>query len=144
DIVYAGTGSYYEYGAGILKSTDTGATWTNLPGPFATLTNNDSYFGGGARIFGITVHPTNSQILLAAVWRWPSNLAGIYRSTDGGVSWTQKLSGANGTSVFFNPQNPNIAYAALADYYTNAANGIYKSIDGGLTWTPDNGTTNAI
>src|ERR1700683_3437727 len=67
DIVYVGTGeenfsgdSYY--GAGILKSTDAGQTWTNLVGPFLQ-----------AMIGSLAVHPTNGNILLCAsntgIWR---------------------------------------------------------------------------
>src|SRR6202011_37862 len=78
--IYAGTGeennsgdSYY--GAGILKSTDAGTTWTNIPGPFA------GGGGGGARIGGMAVSPTNSQIVLAAIGCCAPNNSGVYRST---------------------------------------------------------------
>ena len=106
DIVYVGTGeenfsgdSYY--GAGILESTDAGATWTNLPGPFAGPVGADGYYGGGARIGGLAVSPTNNQVLLAAVLLLGKD--GIYRSTNGGVAWTQVISGGFGNSVLFAP-----------------------------------------
>ena len=131
--VYVGTGeenfsgdSYY--GAGILKSTDAGATWSHICGPFCGPFTPDS---GGAQIGGLAVDPANNQILLASV---QSVQDGVYRSTDAGNTWTNVLSGNPGTAVVFDPTNGNIAYAALY------ANGVYKSTNGGLTWTAINGT----
>ena len=90
EIVYVGTGeenfaidSYY--GAGILKSTNAGATWKNIVGPFL-----HAYIGG------IAVSPSNNQVLLCA-----SNI-GIFRSTDGAETWTRVLDGI-GTAVLFDP-----------------------------------------
>src|SRR5450432_4845059 len=93
DTVYVGTGeenfaqdSYY--GAGILKSTDAGATWTNLAG--------DTFLR--ATIGRIVIHPSDSQTLLCSA----SN--GLWRSTDGAATWTRVLSGT-ATSVVFDPSN---------------------------------------
>jgi uncharacterized protein (TIGR03437 family) len=121
DVIYVGTGeenfaidSYY--GAGILKSTDAGATWTNIVGPFL-----HAYIGGMA------VSPSNSQVLLC------SSDTGIWRSADGAQTWTNVLKGT-GTAVLFDPTNGQIAYAALGSPFGNFDNGVYKSIDGGQTW----------
>ncbi len=129
--IYVGTGeangcSDCYYGAGILKSTDAGATWTQLPGPFIDPT------GRGASIGSLAVHPTNGQILLAAVSLVDGN--GIYRSNDGATTWTRVQGAQAGASVMFDPVNPNIAYASMF------ATGIYKSLDAGVTWTLSNGT----
>lgn len=82
DTVYVGTGeenfSADSYYGGVLKSTDGGATWAQIVGPFV----NSS--GGSARIGSLAVHPTNSQILLAAAQSSFANTNGIFRSTDGG------------------------------------------------------------
>ena len=121
DIIYVGTGeenfaidSYY--GAGILKSTDAGVTWTNIVGPFL-----HAYIGGMA------VNPSNSQVLLC------SSDTGIWRSADGANTWTSVLKGT-GTAVLFDPTNGQIAYAALGSPFGAFENGVYKSLDGGQTW----------
>ncbi len=138
-IVYAGTGEGHlsgdsYFGNGVLKSTDGGNTWAHVSG---------DYFAGVA-IAKLVVHPTNANILYAAVLRGrggsrrtsPPNHSqfGIWKSTNGGVSWTllkEALSEFNGaTDLVIDPQNPNILYA------TFWSDGIYKSINGGKKWTP--------
>src|SRR5437588_3183334 len=121
DTVYAGTGeenfaidSYY--GAGILKSTDGGASWTNIVGPFVRTT-----------IGALAISPSNSQILLA------SSRIGIFRSSDGAATWTQVM-GGTATSVLFDPTNGNIAYAAIGNISGGASNGVFRSTDGGQTF----------
>jgi uncharacterized protein (TIGR03437 family) len=135
DIIYVGTGeenfagdSYY--GAGILKSTDRGATWTNIVGPFLR-----------ARIGSIAIHPSNSQVLLC------TTDTGIWRSEDGASNWTRVLGQGGtaaafvqGTSVSFDPTNGDIAYAALGGPNGNSRNGVYRSSDSGKTWTLINGS----
>ena len=140
DIIYAGTGGVFAtYAAGLLKSNDQGATWTQLSGPFEGPFGPDSFFGGSARILSLSVNPTDGQILLAAIWRWPQSDAGIFRSADAGTTWKQVLSGP-GLQVLFDSTNGNIAYAAIGGYYGDPGSGIYRSIDGGMTWTFANGT----
>jgi uncharacterized protein (TIGR03437 family) len=130
NIIYAATGEEHGgydnyYGVGVLKSTNGGASWTNLPGPF--LHNYMS---------AIAVSPSNSQVLLSSAGNYysPSSSGdGVWRSTDGAATWTRVLSGF-GTSVAFDPTNGNIAYAALGDLRGSSANTLYRSTDGGQTW----------
>src|SRR5437870_2740087 len=107
DIVYVGTGAQNNsgdsyYGAGVLKSTDGGSTWTQLAGPFVGIFSSSRTSGGGARIGGLAIHPTNPNIVLAAIDRVATASSGIYRTTDGGSTWTLVRGGAVGTDVIFN------------------------------------------
>ncbi|MBL8221358.1 MAG: hypothetical protein JNL62_19145 [Bryobacterales bacterium] len=140
DIVYAGTGeanfsadSYY--GAGLLKSTDAGKTWRNIPGPFAGPFGA-TFSTRGARIAAIAVHPRDTRILVAAVnlSSAVNNAAGLYRSTDAGETWTQVLNALPATDVVIDRVNPNNLYAGLGRFGEPTA-GVYKSTDAGLTWT---------
>ncbi|HEX8907524.1 MAG TPA: hypothetical protein VF771_21965, partial [Longimicrobiaceae bacterium] len=105
-VIYAGTGegnfagdSYY--GAGVLKSTNGGASWTMLAQ--ATFT--------GTRFSRLFVTPGTPSRLFAATGK------GVYRSTDGGVNWTQMSSGIPGgfpaTDVCVDPSTPTTVYAAV-------------------------------
>ncbi len=134
-IIYVGTGeennsgdSYY--GAGMLKSTDGGSTWTQTCGPFC------GGGGGGARIGGLAVQPTNSQVILAAIGCCAPNNSGVYRSANGGSTWAQVLNVNfnQAYNVIFDFTNSNNAYASID------GNGVYKSTDGGQTWNVNNGS----
>jgi uncharacterized protein (TIGR03437 family) len=141
DTVYAGTGwPWGLYGEGILKTTNAGATWSYIAGPFASPDASDNYYGGGAKIRAMAVSPSNGQVVLAAVWRGVNATQGIYRSSDGGATWKQVLTGGDGSNVFFYVNNANIAYAALGWTYGRPADGVYKSADGGQTWSTANGS----
>jgi hypothetical protein len=65
--------------------------------------------------------------------------AGIYKSTDGGITW--RLMGLEKTQhigrIVVHPRNPNIVYVAAlgAAWATNPERGLYKTTDGGQTWT---------
>jgi len=127
------TGGENYYGAGVLKSIDAGANWTQLTGPFVGPLSN---LVGGARIPAIAVHPTNPSIVLAGIVMTSSGGAdaGIYRTADGGTTWTHVVSGAVGTGVVFDPTNGDIVYASLGRGGGNANNGVYKSIDAGVSF----------
>ena len=141
--IYVGTGEENfngdaYYGAGILKSTDGGKTWTQ-DATFSQPTDSTPA-ASGPFIGSIAVDPTNSKILLAAVQGSPffSIGSGIWQSVDAGLHWINVLSqfspGA-GTSVVFDPNSPGTAYAALGYFAGDTGNGVYKSTDSGTTWT---------
>jgi photosystem II stability/assembly factor-like uncharacterized protein len=151
-VIYVGTGeqtfsvgSYY--GAGILKSTDGGASWTQMGqstfvGPFGTQFSP----GGGARIGSLAINPANTQIILAGV-QINTGLAdaGVYCSNDGGSTWVQVVSGAVGTEVLYAPSGTT-AWAALGRIAGDAENGVYRSTNANQpcsmqTWSSRNGTS---
>ena len=147
--IYAGTGeenySLYNYaGAGVLKSTDGGSTWTQLTGPFVGPFDSQSPYCGGAYIGSIAVDPGNSQVLLAGAGFQCSIGTGLYRSTNGGASWTEVLGTPQApdliTGLVFDPTNGNNVYAAVGASSTVTNDGIWKSTNAGLTWTLANGS----
>jgi photosystem II stability/assembly factor-like uncharacterized protein len=135
DIVYAGTGeavfSGDAYGgAGVLKSTDRGASWHLLAtSTFSRLSFSD-----------IKVAPTTPNVVMAAVARngasGSTGQPGIYKSTDGGVSWSRKLQGV-ATDLEADPMF-SLQYAGIGEPFPQAGgpqNGLYRSFDGGETWS---------
>src|SRR5215472_7703512 len=150
NIIYVGTGEENfsgdaYYGAGVLKSTDGGKTWTQVgASTFAQVLGPST---GGAFIGSIAVQPGNSSIVLAAVSFFVNGtIGGIYRSTDGGNTWTEDAApqGLAATAVLFEPTinsgTTATAWAAMGDPFGQAVNGVYKSVDSGLTWTKQTGT----
>ena len=94
-IIYAGTGEGYEgalgiKGSGIYKSIDMGESWSLL----ASTTLNDDFH----MVNRIIVDPDNPDILLAATSNVVNKEAdfdsGIFKSIDGGNSWTRKFFGS--------------------------------------------------
>ncbi len=144
NVIYVGTGEHAirgqssTYGDGVYKSTDQGRTWKNIG------------LAPTRQISAVRVHPQNPDIVYVAGQgdRWKGTFdRGVYRSTDGGKSWTQVLKGDNMTTgpsdLAMDPTNPRILYAAMWDHQRvpwnvrsgGPGSGIYKSTDGGDTWT---------
>lgn len=144
DIIYAGTGesnagggSIAYDGDGIYRSDDAGLTWENK-GP-------DSIGSIGK----ILVHPSNPQtVYIAAMGLLFENnkQRGIYKTTNGGDSWTQILfvsDSTGGIDLAIHPNNPDTIFAALWQrtrkiynrQYGGETSDIYRSYDGGQNWT---------
>ncbi|MBS0419997.1 MAG: glycosyl hydrolase [Proteobacteria bacterium] len=141
DIIYVGTGEAaprgdITYGDGVYKSTDGGKTWNHVG------------LEDTRQIGALIVDPDNPDIVLVAALGHafgPNADRGLFRTTDGGKSWTKVLyrdpqTGA--IDVSFDPHNSKIVYAALWQARRQpwnfssggAGSGLYRSADGGLTW----------
>lgn len=125
-VLYAGTGEGYFNidalrGAGILKSTDGGATWA-LTTTFSTSPSGFPYY-----VNDIHIRPDNSALLFAAT------NSGLYRSTNSGTSWTYipKSGTRRATQIVADPITPGTFYVAYGNFTTD---GIYKTTDGGATF----------
>jgi hypothetical protein len=137
NVIFAGTGSTSSFGFdgspgfGVARSANGGTTWSVL----ATETF------AGRRInsivpTGLTSGGLAGQVVLAATL---FDGGGVYRSTNGGASFT-RISGTAGlpdagvSSLVPNPADPSRLYAAVPATFGTGA-GVYRSGDGGLTWT---------
>jgi photosystem II stability/assembly factor-like uncharacterized protein len=143
NVLYVGTGEHAvrgqssSYGDGVYKSTDAGKTWKHVG------------LEASKQVSQIRVHPQNPELLYVAVQgdRWKGTAdRGIYRSADGGRTWTLVLKGQNATSgasdLSMDATNPRILYAAFWDHQRlpwlvrsgGPGSGIWKSTDGGDSW----------
>ena len=103
---------------GVLKSTDSGATWSTT-GLNWNVTDRKV-------IRRLLINPINPQILIAAA------SDGIWRTIDGGANWTPVQTGYHFMDLEYKPGDPTIVYATT---YNNSGNAkIYRSINSGSTW----------
>lgn len=96
---------------GVLKSTNAGATWSTTG-------------SGPSSARQVKVHPSNSSIVFAAATN------GLWRSANGGTSWTQVQS-AHKEDIEFMPGNPNIMYSCGS----SGTSCVWRSTDNGVNWT---------
>jgi len=149
DVIWVGTGEAWtrnsvSIGDGIYRSGDGGETWTNMGLPESE------------RIVKIAIHPNDGNTVYACVtgklWS-DSTERGVYRTKDGGKTWTQVLKGANPAtgcgSLSMDEKKPSTLYASLWEFRRKgwtfrsggenasapSASGLYRSDDGGDHWT---------
>ncbi len=149
NVVWAGTGEPWtrnstSIGDGIYKSIDGGENWTNMG-----LKDSE-------RIAKIVVDPADTNTVYACVpgklWSDSAD-RGVYKTNDGGKTWTKSLGGSNlstGCSMMsIDPSNPNTLYAGMWDFRRKgwtfrsggngptapSGSGLWKTTDGGANWT---------
>jgi photosystem II stability/assembly factor-like uncharacterized protein len=142
DVVYVGMGETelrgdIIQGDGVYKSIDGGKTFTRV-GLEKTLA-----------ISRIRVHPTNPNLVYVAALGDPYGAnpdRGVFKSTDGGATWTKSLFRNDKTGAIdlaMDPRQPDVLYAALWEVFRTPhslssggpGGGLFKTTDGGATWT---------
>ena len=97
----------------------------------------------------IVIDPSNTQnVFVASVGSYfgPNPERGVYRSTDGGQTWTSSLFVSDSTGaidIVIDPNNPQRLMAAMwervrrpnSSHLYGPTSGIYRSLDGGNNWT---------
>ncbi|MFB6232047.1 MAG: hypothetical protein ABEL04_12925, partial [Salinibacter sp.] len=141
-VVWAGTGEQNNrqssaWGNGVYRSTDGGQTWTHLG------------LEDTRHIGRIKVHPKDPDVAYVAalgnLWA-PSDARGVYKTTDGGETWTKVLFVNEHTGVVdlaMHPDDPDVLYAAAYQRLRRTwgfngggpGSGIYKTTDGGDSWS---------
>jgi photosystem II stability/assembly factor-like uncharacterized protein len=144
EVIYVGTGhiqARYDIGSGdgMYRSDDAGASWRRIG------------LSDSRAIGRILVDPKNPDVVLAAALGHifgPNRQRGIFRSEDGGKSWSHTLfvdETTGGADLAADPDDASVVYAALwqarnypwLSYYepmVGPGSGLYKSTDGGRTW----------
>ncbi|HYL83973.1 MAG TPA: glycosyl hydrolase [Candidatus Angelobacter sp.] len=141
NVIYVGTGEScirgnISYGDGMYKSVDGGKTWSHIG------------LEDTQHIAKIVVHPQNPDVVFVAALghAYGSNdMRGVFRSNDGGKTWTKTLFKDNKTGAIdlvFDPNNPHILFAALWEAQRTPwgmtsggpGSGLYRSGDDGATW----------
>ncbi|MEE8593547.1 MAG: hypothetical protein V3T03_05425 [Candidatus Bipolaricaulota bacterium] len=126
------------HGHGVYISEDRAASWSEISGPGSSLPESG--------FFNLIIDPQDPGVLFlvggcdvrfgsfTSAGLNPDVVSGIYRSVDGGTSWTCINSGGLGVgsgavkSLAFSEQSSDVILAA-------AENGLYVSLDRGVTWT---------
>ena len=148
-VIYIGTGQVeprydVQAGMGVFRSDDGGQTWRPLG------LQDTRYIGR------IWVDPRNPDVVLVGAmghFFGPNAERGVFRSTDGGRTWTHALKIDDETGVAdiaADPSDPSVLYAAAwqvrqypwQSYFTPASgpgSAVYRSTDGGATWSKING-----
>lgn len=143
DVIYVGTGEGLQrpdlsVGNGVYRSADAGRTWRHLG------------LDGVQQIASIIVDPTDPNRVFVAALGHPYGAnpeRGVYRSLDGGASWTKVLyrdENTGAVDLAFDPTDPATVYAVLwaarqapweyDNGYEGPGSGLFKSTDGGTSW----------
>ncbi|MBV8205600.1 MAG: hypothetical protein JO041_02310, partial [Acidobacteria bacterium] len=147
DVIYVGSGeadmrSQISYGDGIYKSNDGGATWARIG------------LGGTRQIGRILIDPRNPDVVLVAALGHaygPNPERGVFRSTDGGVTWNKALFKDDNTGAIDLAASPDMSTVFASLWQTRRppwsvyppsngpGSGVFRSTDAGVTWHPVDG-----
>lgn len=133
--------------AGVSKTIDNGQTWSPSN---SGITTKGGTSGDAVNIFSLTLDPNNPNTIWAGTFG-DGQAFGVFKSTDGGTTWTRKNNGmtlgGNFALIFrgFTIQqgNSNVVYAQAEVRTTPDLNGwqffrskgrVYKTVDGGENW----------
>jgi len=142
NVLYVGSGEGVQrpdlsVGDGMYKSVDAGKTWTHLG------------LADGYQIGGLAIDPKDENRVFVAVLGHPygpNAERGVYRTTDGGKTFTKTFyidENTGAIQVAIDPNNSNIVYADMFaarqgpwenGEFTGPNSGLFKSTDGGNTW----------
>jgi photosystem II stability/assembly factor-like uncharacterized protein len=120
---------------GLYKTTDAGATWTNVLSA-----------GEWTGVTDVVMDPRDPDLLYAATWQHQRTVAalidggpesGIHRSVDGGATWARLTEGLpkgnlGKIGLAVSPQRPDVVYAAVE--LDNSKGGVWRSTNRGATW----------
>ncbi len=144
NVIYVGTGesdirSALSSGDGVYKSSDGGQTWRNIG------------LRDSRQISRIVIDPRNPDVVYVGVLGHaygPNDTRGVYKSTDGGATWTHVLDKGSSVGVSdlaIAAATPNILFAGTWNAHRppwstypplgGPGGGIYRSTDSGATWT---------
>jgi photosystem II stability/assembly factor-like uncharacterized protein len=141
NVLYVGSGEgclrgNISYGDGVYRSNDAGKTWTNIG------------LKDSRHIPRVLIDPHNPDVVLVAALGHafgPNSERGVFRTADGGKTWTKVLyvdDHTGATDLAYAPSNPAIVFAAMYQVVRQpwtfasggAGSGLYRSKDGGVTW----------
>jgi photosystem II stability/assembly factor-like uncharacterized protein len=126
---------------GVFKTIDGGKSWSKI-----------LYKDASTGAIDLALDPSDAKTLYASLWqtrRPPWNVypptngpgSGLYKSTDGGASWTQLKNGlpahVGHVGISISPSNPKRVYAMVDA--SPQTGGVYRSDDAGATWTRTDG-----
>jgi photosystem II stability/assembly factor-like uncharacterized protein len=120
---------------GLFKTTDGGATWTNVL--------SDGEWTG---VTDVVMDSRDPRVLYAATWQHHRTVAAvidggpetaIYRTNDGGANWTELTEGLpkgnmGKIGLAISPQNPDVVYAVIE--LDNRKGGVWRSANRGASW----------
>jgi len=141
NVIYVGMGEScirgnVAHGDGVYRSDDGGKTWRHTG------------LSDTQHIARIRVHPHDANLVYVAALGHvfgPNDERGVFRSTDGGKTWTPSLFRSNragACDLSMDPTNPRVLYAAVWEAHRTPwglssggpGSGLFKTSDGGGTW----------